>query len=289
VRDGGKLTEEEIIRDLPWSPAGVTYLPDGPDGGLFLSIESPSTIRHLSLRDFKRQKEWEVDYDWLNKADVPNMAKTVRLVGVKSFPPAGKALAFGAADDPAGGFIQPYRRSQTSLNRDPLRTKLYEAPYDIDLWNDTFFVATGRGQTVERLRVDDFKTGEPIVSEGLVFKPGRVKVSGSQGIVWVASYNEIFWGNINDKTLTSHATLTSEKDFVGDIALGTDDVVFASCTNSNEIKVVEPTSCEISSLRVASLPFGCPTIERPVWLGVLGDLLLVAGYDNGVIWVLSVS
>lgn len=291
VRDGGKLTEEQTLRNLQWSPAGAEYLADGPGGGWFLSIESTGTIRRLSMRALRNQEDWEIDHDWLAKADVPQAAtRSIRMLGIKSFPSARKALAFGAADEPTGGFIQPYGWSNTDWTRERLRSKLYEAPYDIDFWNDTFFVATGRGQTIERLRVDDLTaTGESIVSSSPIFKPGRVKVSGPHRLVWVASYNEIFWGGVEDQTLHSHIAVTSEKDFIGDLALGVDGFVFASCTNSNEIRVIEPTACGVSSLPIADYPSGCPTLERPVWLKAFGDLLFVAGYDNGVIWVLSVA
>lgn len=291
VRNDGKLTEEETVRNLQWPPAGVEYLPDGPGGGWFLSIESTGTIRRLSMRALKTREDWEIDHDWLAKADVPHaVIASIRMLGVKSFPGIKKALAFGAADEPTGGFIQLYGWSDTGLGRGPFRSKLYEAPYDIDFWNNTFFVATGRGQTVERLRVDDLTlAGEPIVSRSPIFKPGRVKVSGRYGLVWVASYNEIFWGSVHDRTLSSHIAVTSEKDFIGDLALGADDFVFASCTNSNEIRVIEPTACGVSSLPIADLPSGCPALESPVWLKAFGDLLFVAGYDSGVIWVLSVT
>lgn len=291
IGQDGRLSDEETLQNLDWSPAGVDYLPDGPGGGWLVAVDQAGTIRHLSMQGLKDKKDWEIDYDWQNKGDVSQKeADSIRMLGVKGFPAVGRALAFGAADGPTGGFIQSYRASGITLVREPLRSKLYEAPYDIDLWNDRFYVATGRGQTIERLRTDDLRSAaEPMASTTPVFKPGRVKVSGRYGIVWVASYNEVFWTGVEDDTLTFHTAVASERDFIGDLALGADETLFASCTNAHEIKVVEPTSCSVVPLAITEFPAGCPSLERPVWLRTVGDLLFVAGPGRGVIWVLSVQ
>lgn len=289
IGQDGKLSDEEALRNLDWPPAGVDYLPDGPGGGWLVAIDQAGTIRHLSIQGLKDKKGWEIDYDWQHKGDVSQKeAAAIRMLGVKSFPSIGRALAFGAADGPTGGFIQSYRASGTTLAREPLRSQLYEAPYDIDFWNDRFYVATGRGQTIERLRADDLRSAaESMTSTTKVFKPGRVKVSGRYGIVWVASYNEVFWAGLEDDTLTFHTAVTSERDFIGDLALGADDTLFASCTNTHEIKVIEPASRSVATLAIAELPAGCPSLERPVWLKAIGDLLFVVGPGQGVIWSLS--
>ena len=81
--------------------------------------------------------------------------------------------------------------------------------------------------------------------------------------------------------------LTSERDFIGDLALGADETLFASCTNAHEIKVIEPASRSVATLAIAELPPGCPSLERPVWLKAIGDRLFVVSPGRGVIWSLS--
>ncbi len=284
----GKL--EEPKADSPsWAPFAAEFVPG--DRQKFWVLDTDGNVHFYIWEAFPIQKELaaSVTARLQQLGTRQEQVSALQVIGMRSFKSPRVALLIGAASDPVGGFVLPYdwsEKGQLSATAQ-VRMGLYEAPYDVDLWDGTLYIATGRGETVERWPLSKDKPPQaPLRSPALTFKPGRLRVSGLGKQVWVASYNELFWGPLDGETLEGPLEVTKREGYIGDLALSPDQAfIYATCPYSDEIRIVDAQTLGVSTVKAE----GEPPLSHPLWLQSEGNYLFVQGHSNGLVWVLEVT